>query len=947
VTAKRRGALWLALLLILLLAFGLRLYDLEGQSFWTDEGLSLYRARQSLAGVLANEIVVDGVVTHDTNPALYFLLLNGWRRLAGETVFALRFLGVVLALPAVATIYFLGRTAFGRAAGLAAALLLALSPFHVWQTQVLRNYGFLLTLNLLSVSALWRFLSLSPATGHKRWPWLALWAGAGLAGIYTHYFGFFLFAFGLLALAVAAARSRRWPRLLQQRWFWVALLLATLLVIPAVPVAISRFLAGRQIDFYPVPVRNVIVHALSAFAVGMSRSLSHPWWRFLPAALLALVGLVLAWRRKPATALFLLGYQIVPLGLLLLLSLFNPLYNGTRHLLIGLPPFLIFLAAGITFPYWRSYRGAAWAPAGRRIMLSVGALFLVSQVAWLWAQFHAPELRRDDVQGAAEYLTEVARPEDLVILHDTLIRFTFDYYYEGEAPVITLPPYGRQDEDEMRSALAAAGRERDRIWFLTEPAPRTGFPRELLSRWAEANWPRFLDKPFPRMWLPVRLEGFTPRPKREALPAGVTPLDASFGEVVHLHGVTMPAGQRAGDPSIPVFYFSRLRPEERPYIIVLRLVDEQGTEWALVDGALWEDYLPVFWPEDTLLRYDHPVELPAGVPPGTYQIWMRIVDETGRLLPLPGGQTELRLPDLTVAAAACDADRATWPDHEARQVWFGRALTLLGTSTPAAEARPGHTLSLDLYWCIRAQPQQDYRLRLQLLDANGAVTTESLSPLGRAETPATALPAGRLVASRAQIVVPATATPGRHRLQLSVVPPAGGAPLPVDWLLRGRALSVGAVTVTPWPLETEFPPIATPFRADFGEPALIELHGYELESHELVPGEDVPLTLFWRAADLVPANYHVFLHVAGAGEEIVAQANGSPVNGFRPTTSWRAGEVIVDERTISLPASAPAGDYRLWLGFFDPVSNRRLPIFVQSEQQADDRLLLTTVEIGQ
>ena len=37
-----------------------------------------------------------------------------------------------------------------------AALLLAFSPFHVWQSQVLRNYGLLVSLNLLAVYGAWR-----------------------------------------------------------------------------------------------------------------------------------------------------------------------------------------------------------------------------------------------------------------------------------------------------------------------------------------------------------------------------------------------------------------------------------------------------------------------------------------------------------------------------------------------------------------------------------------------------------------------------------------------------------------------------------------------------------------------------------------------------------------------------------------------------------------------
>ena len=39
-------------------AFTLRVYQLDGQSLWSDEGLSLYRARLSLGENLSNIIVV-------------------------------------------------------------------------------------------------------------------------------------------------------------------------------------------------------------------------------------------------------------------------------------------------------------------------------------------------------------------------------------------------------------------------------------------------------------------------------------------------------------------------------------------------------------------------------------------------------------------------------------------------------------------------------------------------------------------------------------------------------------------------------------------------------------------------------------------------------------------------------------------------------------------------
>ncbi|MBK9054903.1 MAG: hypothetical protein IPL78_29565 [Chloroflexi bacterium] len=102
------------LLLILLLALLLRVHDLDGASFWSDEGLSLYRAQQPVDVILANTITIDGVDTTDTNPPLYFLLLHGWRTLTGEAVWTLRYLGVLLGVLNVAVMVPVARGLFGR-----------------------------------------------------------------------------------------------------------------------------------------------------------------------------------------------------------------------------------------------------------------------------------------------------------------------------------------------------------------------------------------------------------------------------------------------------------------------------------------------------------------------------------------------------------------------------------------------------------------------------------------------------------------------------------------------------------------------------------------------------------------------------------------------------------------------------------------------------------------
>jgi hypothetical protein len=160
-------------------------------------------------------------------------------------------------------------------------------------------------------------------------------------------------------------------------------------------------------------------------------------------------------------------------------------------------------------------------------------------------------------------------------------------------------------------------------------------------------------------------------------------------------------------------------------------------------------------------------------------------------------------------------------------------------------------------------------------------------------------------------------------------------------------LPLGMVRVKPWSKETELPPISHSLRADFGQPTLVELHGYETSTIESAPGDSVDISLIWRSAvDNIPTSYTVFLHLADEQEQIVAQGDGFPVGGFRPTTSWRQDEVIVDEHTIQVPTDLAPGTYNLWAGLFDPTTNERLPIFIDSQELIDDRLLIEQVQIG-
>ena len=151
----------------------------------------------------------------------------------------------------------------------------------------------------------------------------------------------------------------------------------------------------------------------------------------------------------------------------------------------------------------------------------------------------------------------------------------------------------------------------------------------------------------------------------------------------------------------------------------------------------------------------------------------------------------------------------------------------------------------------------------------------------------------------------------------------------------------GTVNVVPWPLNTELPPVATPIDAQFGPE--IRLHGATIGQ----PTDGaLPVTLVWQAQSAPPASYLSFIHVVSeATGEIVSQIDRIPVNGLRPTSGWRANEVLVDNYMLNLTADLPPGSYLVNVGLYDPDNGARPAVTVGGVPQPDNQMNVGTVEL--
>lgn len=126
----------------------------------------------------------------------------------------------------------------------------------------------------------------------------------------------------------------------------------------------------------------------------------------------------------------------------------------------------------------------------------------------------------------------------------------------------------------------------------------------------------------------------------------------------------------------------------------------------------------------------------------------------------------------------------------------------------------------------------------------------------------------------------------------------------------------------------------------------IRLLGYRLNSSAIRAGDALTVTLFWQLDGWLVEDYHVFVHLLGGEGSLVAQHDGVPVEGERPTWGWRDAEVLEDEHTLVTDAGLSGGTYTLSVGMYDYLTGGRLPMAgTGGERLSENRVVLQDVRV--
>ncbi len=446
------------LLFITILGLLVRVYGVTGQSLWVDELMS-WSAMRPGAGLHFLEQISDAI-----QGPLYLALtwpLLRWQ----DTPFSLRLVPLLAGVLTVPLLGVLAARLLGRAAGRLAALLLALSPFHVWYSQEARGYSLVMLFAVLMGLFLIRMLEDGPRPGSA-----FLFALFSACAVWSNMSALFLWgAMGLTMLWLRPPRS--WGQL---GWWAVAFGGTLVAVLPWVLKAagiwaVDRMVVGNETGqalrgestFSLMAVPYTVYSFFYGFSLGPSlRELHQPdrlavirhWWPLLAVAAVPLAcGLPWGLARLRGRGRALVVWVLVPLLVLVFLAVRNVKPWNARYLAVAFPWLLLWLALGLeNLP--------------RRLGLPLTVLLVGLSLTSLGGYYWNGRYAKADVRAVAAYLDARPQVDDgspRAILVPAVSN-VFQYYYTGADTVLPLhgdTPWRDREQVDAMLDQALAGRD--------------------------------------------------------------------------------------------------------------------------------------------------------------------------------------------------------------------------------------------------------------------------------------------------------------------------------------------------------------------------------------------------------------------------------------------------------------------------------------------------------
>lgn len=888
---------------LLAAAFGLRLWEIGAKSLWLDEGISYAFSSDGLP------VMITTLIDRDLHPPLYYVMLWGWRFVAGASEMALRFPSAIFSVLVSALTYAMARHVFpgNRSVAIAALSLSVVSPFLLYYGQEARMYALLAALTALASLILLR----AECASSQR-----LWMAYGLtmsAALYTHYLA-------VLTFIAHATFVLVWRRT-YGRAFALALSASAVAFLPWLSALVGQY---RRLEASPdfwagtISLGTIVATALRSFLAGFTGTGSGQMMILVGFSVAAIVGLLLGGirlvRRPEPRVIFVAAVVVIPVLCLYFIIARNPKF-ADRYLISVIAPFLVLVAASI-------YQSARFLSAGSQrvkdaLLIILSALVLGPSAYEAQSVLHADRYAKDDARVVVRFLTENYRPGDVALL---LIDWSpaFDYYARG-----ALPRRGLGPTDDIAfaageiNALIAAGHRR--LWVVgwnIEWADPSGGIRALLAE--ELS---LLDLPDPGL-RGHQIQVFS---LETILPVGAQrvpsrSLHVPFDGGVELMGLDLdPAVVTQPGRLIPGRAYWRITRPMTADIAVSYRLRRDAIHWSEDDHRLGEDRHPTMrWTVGRVVGGPLVFRVPSGTPPGTYELTAQIYD---RARPQPmsvlasPGQTQVSLASVVVEAPS---DPLHVPDFgTCPRVRLG-AMTLHCHSPVPDELSAGEELIVSTSWARASNDSLARRFHYLAVGPDGTKTLLRETEIGGGGYPPDRWREKEVLLERTRLTIP----------RLS------GSPVVIRIAADELgSIDLGAARVRQAATFLDNPRIGRPLEGVRFD-GVAELVSVDTPA-AIARGASAQLRLVWRVIGRPEAAMNLFVHIAGSDRRPVAQIDVTPGGTARPASGWVIDEYIVDSPSISIASSVPPGLYHVLVGLYDPRTGVRVGVTLPDGTRAD------------
>jgi mannosyltransferase len=660
---------------VLIIAFQLRVWGLFDRNIWWDEGYSIWIARLPVPELIET-------TAFDVHPPLYYIILKGWTAVAGSELFAQRFLSVLIGLVGVAFAFQLGKSLRGFWTGLLTCLFVAISLITIRWSQEMRMHILAPTLanfTLWAAIRLWRKPSLRRAS---------IYAVLVAAGLYTLYLWVAVPVITNAAVGVEWLLSgHKWRKL---RWWLAAQIGAVVSYLPWIIYGLPKVRRAETSE--PFSILFGLKLYIVSTVVGIQENIENYQWYALAVWAIMLLGIVFIWRDdKQHNRRFELGLLVSGV---IVIGAFVFAIAVPLHPDLGRPldP-RYFLTLSITI-----YALLAWSvialSQSRRWVAVVLTLLIVGVSAIGLRSFYPDRYQRDQYWSISAMLEARRQPEDGVILHTGRGWPVFAAHYSSEW--VGTPFNINIDPGYANFVLEPVWNDSEAVWLVVDRDHLVDDPHENVIAWLteravyEESWD-FDDR---------ELYFFARTQERAGDVHAVAP-DATIPEEPSI-SFNSGAKLMASDIALNAYpiggwvYWSLFW--ETPPTSTFEINMDGESQRRFVKEA------PSRVSKNSVTHQQVSFRLDPELTPGTYELSLVIDGETS------GTVETVMVLDSTVNGIVVDPDIS----HEL-YYGFGDHITLLGYDISQTRGAPGDEITVTLYWTTSELLDKRYKVSVALL----------------------------------------------------------------------------------------------------------------------------------------------------------------------------------------------------------------------------------------